>query len=131
MSAHKPIVAKPTKFERSAGSNDASITFALASGDSLTLTLPPPAQAQLLTMLLASAKGRRVGNDFELTRPPIRAHGFASFVQSDDLAGLEVAVQPGAAVHFCFDLPAFRQLAAAVNELGSPRKGAPKGESKH
>jgi len=127
----KPLVVKPTKFERPANSNDALVSFTAASGETLTLSLSPIAQSQLLVMLLASAKGRRVGNDFELTRPPIRALGFAPFLRSDDLAGLEIGVQAGAAVHICFDLPTFQQLVSAVNEIASPRKGAPTAEAKH
>lgn len=91
-----PLLVEQTRFERPADSVDAVVTFTSKEGNSVTIILPPTAQTQLLSMLLAAPKGRIVGEHFQLTRPPVRAIDFQSFVMSNDVAGLQVGIDQGA-----------------------------------
>lgn len=131
MKSNPPLVVEKTKFERPANSKDAIVTFALSDGSSMSVTIPPVAQTQLLSMLLASAKGRVVGDSFELTRPPVRALGFRHFVVSDGIAGIEIAIQDHDALHISFDGNTFQQLAQCVRELTSPSQNAPPEQIQH
>ena len=125
------IEVKTTRFERPANRGDAIVTFTAASGESVEVLLSPKAQAQLLSMLLASAKGRIVDGHFELTRPPLRARSFAAFSESAELNGLEIGLSDQAAVHVNFDLAAFQQLMSAVGQLAAPNVASDPGVPKH
>ena len=123
-----PLLVEQTRFERPPGSEDAVITFTSHEGSSVTITLPPVAQTQLLSMLLAGPKGRVVGEHFQLTRPPVRVTSFQSFVMSDDVAGLQAEIDQGA-LFLAFDGAAFEQLKKSVLQLSSPSKSQPDPQS--
>lgn len=127
--------AKQIKLERPRGQADVELTFIAEDGAETAVTVGPGGQSLLVSLLLASAKGRVVGEHFELTAPPIRASSFQNFVLSDDLAGLQIGIQDGkAAMHVAFDGQVFAQLRAAVDGLipkGSAPPPQPPTEQRH
>lgn len=124
MPQKEPLFAQDIRFERRADNGDAVFTFQDADGKTVAVDLSPHAQTHLLATLLSSARGRAADGQLALTRPPIQAIGFESFVLADDMAGLEILVHESAAIHVAFDGQAFEQLAEAVRRLSTPGPAA-------
>lgn len=122
MSDTQPMVVQ--RLEAEPGAADGTVfTFIDAEGRRLAVDLSPSSQMHLVASILASAKGRVVDGQFQLTRPPIRVHGFQPFVMPDDSAGLELQIHQAAALHVMFDGRACEQLAESVRTLTSPGPG--------
>ncbi len=128
MSKAAPLVVKQTRLERPSGSKDALVSFTSPSGESVSITLSPVAQTQLLELLLAGPKGQVVGEHFQLSRPPIPANSFQSMVLSNSIGGLEVGT-PHGALFLSFDGPMFEQLKTAIRQLSPPSQSVPGAQS--
>jgi hypothetical protein len=125
------LEVEKTQIRKSGNDKDSTLTFYSKDGTSVGVSLSPIAQTQLLMAILAGAKGRSVGSDYELTIPPIKALDFKAFVLDQNHVGLEIAIQLGAAIHIGFDHPAFLKLEAEIQKLKTPAQHLPDPGSRH
>lgn len=120
MSDTQPLVAQRVDAEPRGDDGDVVFSFIDAEGKQVSVDLSPTSQMYLVASILAGAKGRVVDGTFQLSRPPIRVHGFQPFVLSDDFAGLELQIHQEAALHVMFDGRACDELAQSVRTLTTP-----------
>lgn len=114
-----PLVVQKTLIEKSTAGKGVNLTFISKEGKSVQVKLSPIAETQLVMAILATARGQLIGDQFQLTMPPIKALDFSAFV-IDDHGGLEILIQPGAAIHIAFDQKGLQKLETEIQKLTTP-----------
>ena len=120
MSDTQPLVVQRIDAEPRGTDGDVVFSFTDGEGKQVSVDLSASSQMYLVASILAGAKGRVVDGQFQLSRPPIRVHGFQPFVLSDDFAGLELQIHEAAALHVMFDGRTCDQLVESVRTLTTP-----------
>lgn len=120
MSDTRPLVVQRVDADPHGTDGRTVFTFIGAGGQQVSVELSPSSQMHLVAAILAGARGRVVDGQFQLSRPPIRVHGFQPFVMPDDTSGLELQIHETAALHVMFGGRACDQLAESLHTLRMP-----------